>query len=88
MKLDLAYNEMSMLRNLVEKKRAELIHSRLPRKFTGEQYRLLDESITEPQYSNGGYDYPCLTEEQICARLRRKFDELEQSCRVVLGLAP
>ena len=86
MNLDLAYNEMSMLRELVEKKRADLIRTRLPRRFTAEQYRQLDDRIIEPQYSDGDYDYPCLTEEQICARLRRKFQELEDSCKAALGI--
>ena len=89
MKLNLDYNEMSMLRDLVEKKRADLVRTRLPRKFTAEQYEKLDSLIFEPHYSDGDYDdYPCLTEEHICARLRRKFGELEQSCREALGIAP
>ena len=86
MKLELAYNEMSFLRDLVGKKKLELIRSYLPRNATLEQANKLDAMFIEPQYSDGGYDYPCLSEHHLCARLLRKFQELEDSCKRALGV--
>ena len=87
MKLDLYYNEMSFLRELVIKKRADLVRSYLPSKPTQEQIDKIEGMMFyEPQYSDGGYDYPCLNEPQICARLLRKFQEIEDDCRAALSL--
>ncbi len=87
MKLDLAYNEMSFLRELVTKKRTELIRFYLPKKATKEQVDKIEAMMfREPQYSDGGYDYPCLNEPHLCSRLLRKFEEIEQACKEALGL--
>ena len=90
MKLDLAYNEMSFLRELVRGKRLEMLREVVGlAEKSGKEYdvqKIEDEMFREPQYSDGGYDYPCLADRHFIARLTRKFQELENSCKQALGL--
>lgn len=90
MRIELAYNEMSFLRELVRGKRLEIMREvvGLAAK-SGKDYdvqKIEEEMFREPQYSDGGYDYPCLSDRHIVARLTRKFDELEESCKKALGI--
>ena len=88
MKLDLAYNEMALLRELVLKKKTEILKSWIPKNTSAEQIKRLEASLfKEPQYEDSDYNYPCITDGQICARLLRKFQELEDSCKKALGIS-
>ncbi len=90
MELKLAYNEMSFLRDLVRNKRLEILREVISlAEKSGKDYdmrKIEDEMFIEPRYSDGDYDYPCLSDRHIIARLTRKFDELEESCKKALGV--
>ena len=91
MKLDLAYNEMSFLRDLVRKKRLEILREVIVlAEKSGKDYdvqEIEDKMFEEPQYSDGDYAYPCLSDRHIVARLTRKFGELEESCKKAMGIS-